>query len=38
MANIPIEIEKQRVEIKKCTDIYDILEEFNFDFTAADQD
>ena len=35
---IPVTIEKLKTEINNCMGIYSILEEFNFEFTSADQD
>lgn len=36
MSQVPNEIEKLGVEIKKCTDIYDMLNEFQYAFPDED--
>jgi translation initiation factor IF-2 len=36
MAEVPITIEKKQVDIKKCTDIYDMLNDFQYAFTEEE--
>ena len=36
MAQVPMEIDKLQIEIKKCTDIYDMLNEFQYSFAEED--
>lgn len=38
IAEIPITIEKLKQEIAQCMEIYTILDDFNYEFTSADQD
>ena len=38
MQNLPLDIEKQKIEMNKCFDIYRILEDFNFRFNKEDMD
>lgn len=38
IAEIPITIEKLKQEIGNCMDIYDILDEFNYEFSNSDLD
>jgi len=36
MSQVPMEIEKLNLEIKKTTDIYDMLNEFQYSFAEED--
>lgn len=38
IAEIPVTIEKLRQEINACMEIYNILDEFNFEFSSSDLD
>lgn len=38
MQNIPAEIEKQKIEMNKCFEVYKILDSFNYRFTKEDMD
>lgn len=38
IAEIPITIEKLKQDINYCMDIYNILEEFNYELSNSDQD
>ena len=38
MVNLPGEIDKLKVEIGKCFDIYKILEDFSYRFSKEDMD
>jgi dynein heavy chain len=38
MENMPMELEKIKVDMNKCFDIYKILEDFNYPFSKEDMD
>ena len=38
IAEIPVTIEKLKQEINNCMEIYNILDEFNYEFTGSDLD
>eukprot|EP00349_Pseudokeronopsis_sp_Brazil_P012276 CAMPEP_0202976174 /NCGR_PEP_ID=MMETSP1396-20130829/75150_1 /ASSEMBLY_ACC=CAM_ASM_000872 /TAXON_ID= /ORGANISM="Pseudokeronopsis sp., Strain Brazil" /LENGTH=102 /DNA_ID=CAMNT_0049713019 /DNA_START=30 /DNA_END=335 /DNA_ORIENTATION=+ len=38
IADIPLTIEKLKNDINSCMDIYNILDEFNHEFTSSDMD
>ena len=38
MAALPIEVETQKVEIKDCLQVYDLLEDFQFEFPMSELD
>jgi len=38
ISEIPVEIEKLKKSINECMEIYNILDEFNFEFTNGDLD
>ena len=38
IANLPMELDKMRLEMIKCFDIYKILEDFNYRFNKEDLD
>ena len=38
MAALPVEVETQKIEIKDCMEIYDLLEDFQFEFPMSELD
>jgi dynein heavy chain len=38
MQNIPVEIEKNKMEMNKCFEVYKILDEFSYRFNKEDMD